>query len=140
MFFFLFLTDSFGFVDSLKISVSFFNLTCCSSASSIDKSLLKFFYCFKLMKIMFYLFSYYLFYKLNHLYWVYFPFLQFCSIQVWLLHSENLLKTKKQQTFDLCLKTFFQLCIQSLLFVFLLVFQLFLFVSQKIFLRENMQT
>ena len=30
--FFSFLTDSFGLVDSLKISISYFNLICCSNA------------------------------------------------------------------------------------------------------------
>ena len=35
--FFHFLTDSFSFVGSLKISVSSCNLPCCSSASSSDK-------------------------------------------------------------------------------------------------------
>ena len=37
--FFFFLTDSFGFVDFLKISISSFNPICCSGASSKDKSL-----------------------------------------------------------------------------------------------------
>ena len=38
--FFAFLTDSYGFEDSLKISISSFSLICSSSASSSDKSLL----------------------------------------------------------------------------------------------------
>ena len=39
VFFFPFWTDSFGFADSLKISISAFNFICCSIASSNDKSL-----------------------------------------------------------------------------------------------------
>ena len=38
---FSFLNHSFGFVDSLKTSLSPFSLNCCSRASSNDKSLLK---------------------------------------------------------------------------------------------------
>ena len=37
--FFSFITDSFGFVDSLKVSISSFNLICCLIAWSSDKSL-----------------------------------------------------------------------------------------------------
>ena len=79
---FSFLTDSFCFVDSLKVSISSFNLFVFQVHHPVINNCYKFFFRKIFENHMFYHFSHYLFYKLNNLYLLFFLFLQFCSIHM----------------------------------------------------------